>query len=158
MMVMFVCYELDYPEYGIFLPYATAAGIGILVFSTIPYFLYNPYRGTKKKVRSARTHIEDIEKLAIKEVRKNKKVREKEEKKFHRKRKKEDKQQERMMQRGERRASVRSFCHRIWETVSGAFHFKRASKDGTAATGKEQEDTEETGAASGKESTESATD
>ncbi len=82
MMVMFVCYELKYPEYGFFMPYAVAVGIGVLIFATVSYFLYNPYQGIKKKVRAAKGHIQDIEKIAKKEVRKNQKTREKEEKKF----------------------------------------------------------------------------
>ncbi len=95
MMAMFVCYELDYPAYGIFLPYATAAGVAVLVFATLSYFLYSPYRKVKKQVREAKHHIGDIEKTARKEVRRNQKQREKEEKKADRRQQKEDKREER---------------------------------------------------------------
>lgn len=90
MMAMFVCYELGYPEYDIFMPYATIAGVGVLIFATISYFLYNPYQNMRKNVREAKNHIEDIEKTARKEVRKNEKIRIKEEKKADRQQKKED--------------------------------------------------------------------
>ena len=95
MMAMFVCYELDYPAYGIFLPYATAAGVAVLVFATLSYFLYSPYRKVKKQVREAKHHIGDIEKTARTEVRRNQKQREKEEKKADRRQQKEDKREER---------------------------------------------------------------
>lgn len=120
MMLIFVCYELRYPEYGIFMPYATAAGVGVLVFATISYFLYSPYRNVRKRVREAKNHIEDIEKIAKKEVRKNQKTRVKEEKKFHRKLKKEDRQQERMLRANERRAAVKNFWGRVKERVGGS--------------------------------------
>ena len=118
MMVMFVCYELKYPEYGIFMPYAVAAGIGVLIFATFSYFLYNPYQGMKKKVRAAKDHIQDIEKIAKKEVRKNQKTREKEEKKYHRQLKKEDKQQERLIRKSERTHTLRGFFARCRQKIA----------------------------------------
>lgn len=91
MLVMFVCYELKYPEYGLLLPYMVMAAIGILLLAAISSFLYNPYRGAGKKARDARDHIEDIEKTARKEVRKNKKSLAKELKKQNKRLKKEEK-------------------------------------------------------------------
>lgn len=111
MMIIFVCYELEYPEYGIFMRYATIAGIGILILATISYFLYNPYRSVRKNVRNAKDHIEDIEKAAKKEVRKNQKIHAKEESKLHRQLKKEDKQQERRIRWENRKFSIKSFFH-----------------------------------------------
>ncbi|MCI8484101.1 MAG: hypothetical protein HFH41_07155 [Lachnospiraceae bacterium] len=81
MMVIFVCYELDYPEYNILLPILAVFGIGVLVIGTAAYFFYNPYRKEKKKVGEAKDAIRGIEKTAKKEVKKNQKVREKWEKK-----------------------------------------------------------------------------
>lgn len=109
MMVMFVCYELGYHAYGIIMPYASAAGTGVLVFATVSYFLYNPYRGVRKKAREARAQIGDIEKIARKEVRRNQKARVKEEKKTHKRLVKEDRLQEKMIRRNERRESVKVF-------------------------------------------------
>lgn len=107
MMAMFVCYELDYPEYGIFLPYATAAGVAVLVFATISYFLYSPYRKVKKQVREAKSHIGVIEKTARKEVRRNQKVREKEERKADRLQQKEDKRQERRIRASKKKDALK---------------------------------------------------
>ncbi len=95
MLVMFVCYELNYPEYGLFLPYLVMAVIGILVLAAVSSFLYNPYRGAGKKARDARDHIEDIEKSARKKVRKNKKSLKKELKKQGRRLKKEEERKSR---------------------------------------------------------------
>lgn len=129
MMVMFVCYELEYPEYGIFMPYVIAAGIGVLVFATLSYFLYNPYRSVKRKVREAKGHIEDIEKIARKEVRKNQKTRIKAEKKTHRQLKKEDRQQEQALRRNERRYAIKAFFSRIRDRVAGIFSSSKKSDE-----------------------------
>ncbi len=107
MMVMFVCYELAYSKYRILMPYATIAGTGILIFAAISYFLYSPYRKVKKHVREAKNHIEDIEKIARKEVRKNEKARIKQEKKVRKELKKEDRQQERATRKKEREYSLK---------------------------------------------------
>lgn len=95
MLAMFVCYELDYPEYGRFLPYLVIASVVILILAAASFFFYNPYRGAGRKARDARDHIEDIEKTARKEVRKNKKSIEKELKKQNRRLKKEEKRKNR---------------------------------------------------------------
>lgn len=113
MMVLFVCYELQYPEYGIFLPYAIMAGICVLLLATISYFLYNPYRSVKKNVRDAKGHIEDIERIARKEVRKNQKTRQKDEKRAYKQSKKEDRYQERSIRKEQRRRSIRAFFQNI---------------------------------------------
>lgn len=80
MMVMFVCYELEYKEYGLFLPYAAILGGVVTVIGTISYFLHDPYRSEKRKMQDAKSQIRDIEKAAGKEIRKNQRAREKEEK------------------------------------------------------------------------------
>ena len=79
MLVMFVCYELKYGEYDLFLPYTVILGVLVTVFGTISYFLHDPYIQDKKKLRDAQNQIRDIEKIAEKEVRKRHKIREKEE-------------------------------------------------------------------------------
>ena len=91
MLVMFVFYELKYPEYDMLLPYMVIAAVCILILAAISSFLYNPYRNARKKARDARDHIEDIEKSARKEVRKNKKSLKKELKKQSKRLKKEEK-------------------------------------------------------------------
>lgn len=131
MMVMFVCYELGYTEYGLFMPYATIAGISILILATISYFLYNPYRSVKKKIRDAKEHIEDIEKTAKKEVRKNEKKRAKEESKLHRQLKREDKQQERQLRRDNRKFSIKAFFQKIKDKLAQMFHFHKKAEPST---------------------------
>lgn len=109
MMVMFVCFELGYPEYEQFLPYATLLGTGILVFAAISYFLYSPYRKVRKKVRDAKNHIGDIEKIARREVRKNEKTRFRQEKKVQKQLQKEDRQQERRIRQENRNRPLKKW-------------------------------------------------
>lgn len=80
MMVIFVCYELKYPEYELFLPIFSIFGIAVLLIGTLSYFLYNPYREDRRVVEEAKDTIRTIEKTARKEVRKSRKSREKAEK------------------------------------------------------------------------------
>lgn len=80
MFFLFVCYELGDAAYGLALPYIAIVGSFITVFAVMSYFLYNPYRPEKKKMRDAKSRIRDIEKTAEKEIRKNRKVKQKEEK------------------------------------------------------------------------------
>ena len=91
MMVIFVCYEMGYTEYTLFLPYVSIGGICATVIGTVSYFMYNPYRQVKKKLRGAKKQIEGIERTAEKQVRKNQKLRVKEEKIALKTRKKDEK-------------------------------------------------------------------
>lgn len=93
MMVMFVCYELGYEEYGLFLPYAAILGGVVTILGTISYFLHNPYRPEKRKLQDAKSQIRDIEKAAGKEIRKNRKIREKEEKRIQKGLRREERKQ-----------------------------------------------------------------
>ncbi len=140
MMIMFVCYELEYPAYGIFMPYATAGGLGVLVFASVSYFLYNPYRGIRKKVRDARAQIGDIEKIARKEVRKNQKARVKEEKKTQKQLVKEDRLQERMIHRNERRHAVKVFFERMRDSAGRIFCFWKKKEMDTESGTAQRED------------------
>ena len=79
MLIMFVCYELKYGEYDLFLPYTVILGALVTVCGTISYVLHDPYIRDKKKLRDAQSQIRNIEKIAEKEVRKRHKIREKEE-------------------------------------------------------------------------------
>lgn len=99
MLVLFVCYELGYWEYGFFLPYVSMGALALTVLGTISYFLYNPYRKERRRVRSARGQIGEIEKIAGKEVRRSRKSRIKEEKRF---RKQADKDEAAALRRQER--------------------------------------------------------
>ena len=101
MMVLFVCYELGYPEYGQFLPFMTAGGIVIVILAVASVFLYDPYRKDKKRLRTARNYMSDIEKLARKEINKNRKIRDREEKK-------EQKAAEKREQKEQKKSCVKS--------------------------------------------------
>lgn len=107
MMVIFICYELKYPEYQLLLPVFTIFGIVVLVLGTTAYFLYNPYRGDRRTVEEARDTIRNIEKTARKEVKKNRKLREREEKrdsqKQQRQRRRDEHRQQRQQKRDEHR-------------------------------------------------------
>lgn len=79
MLAMFVCYELAHKAYELSLPFAAILGGFAVMLGIISYFLYDPYRCEKKKMRDAKSQIRDIEKAAGKEIRKNHKIREREE-------------------------------------------------------------------------------
>ena len=81
MMVIFVCYELKYPEYDLFLPYFAMGIVVVLIIGTAAFFFYDPYKQDKKRVKNAKDYISEVEKIAKKQVTKNQKLRAKEEKK-----------------------------------------------------------------------------
>ena len=68
MLMVFVCYELEFTEYGLIVPVLTIAGVVILVLGAVSYFLYDPYRQDRKNHKKADRYIRDIEKAAVKEV------------------------------------------------------------------------------------------
>ncbi len=85
MMVIFVCYELGFEEYGKLLPYFTAAGVLILVLGAVSYFLYDPYREDRRSRRKADSYLKEMERAAAKEVWLKEKAGAKQEKKKARK-------------------------------------------------------------------------
>ena len=103
MMVMFVCYELGYPEYEQFLPYMVIGGLVILILAVASVFLYDPYRKDKRRMRSAKNHISDIEKLAKKELKKNRKLQEREEKKEQKAQEREEKKEQKVQIQAEKK-------------------------------------------------------
>jgi hypothetical protein len=74
MMVIFVCHELGYPEYEMFLPYFSIAGMVIFALSMISYFTYNPYHGERRNIRNAKMKMKNIQKAAAKSVKKAEKT------------------------------------------------------------------------------------
>ena len=54
MMVIFVCYELKYPEYDFFLPYFAMGIVVVLIIGTAAFFFYDPYKQDKKRVKNAK--------------------------------------------------------------------------------------------------------
>ena len=107
MMVAFVCFELKYPEYDLFLPYFALGIVGILMIGAAAFFLFDPYKEDKKRVKNARDYITDVEKIARKEVRKNQKQREKEERKNLKTAAKEERQKQKEEERTKTQETVR---------------------------------------------------
>lgn len=107
MMVAFVCFELKYPEYDLFLPYFALAIVVVLIIGAAVFFLFDPYKEDKKRVRNARDYITDVEKIARKEVRKNQKQRVKEEKKSQKTAVKEEKQRQKEEERTREQETAR---------------------------------------------------
>ncbi len=101
MMVIFVCYELKYPEYDLFLPYFAMGIVVVLIIGTAAFFFYDPYKQDKKRVKNAKDYISEVEKIAKKQVRKNQKLRAKEEKKNQKIQLREEKKNQKLQQREE---------------------------------------------------------
>lgn len=99
MMVVFVCFELDYPEYHMILPILAVFGICVLMIGTAAYFCYNPYRKEKRKMGAAKDTIREIEKTAKKEIRKNQKSTERSEKQQKKQQRKELKKQQKLLEK-----------------------------------------------------------
>lgn len=59
MLIVFVCFELGFTEYGIVVPVLTIAGVVILVLGAVSYFVYDPYRLDRKN-HKRRTAISGI--------------------------------------------------------------------------------------------------
>lgn len=112
MLIVFVCYELEFTEYGLIVPVLTIAGVVILVLGAISYFVYDPYRLDRRNHKKADRYIRDIEKAAVKEVELEEKVLAKQAKKQEKLELKEEARQERVAKRRERKK-------RRDETVSG---------------------------------------
>lgn len=112
MLMVFVCYELEFTEYGLIVPVLTIAGVVILVLGAVSYFLYDPYRLDRKNHKKADRYIRDIEKAAVKEV-------ELEEKALAKQARKQEKLELKEEARQERAAKRREWKTRRNEKVSG---------------------------------------
>lgn len=107
MMVAFVCFELKYPEYDLFLPYFALGIVVVLIIGAAVFFLFDPYKEDKKRVKNARDYITDVEKIARKEVRKNQKQRVKDEKKSQKTAAKEERQKQKEDERSQAQETAR---------------------------------------------------
>lgn len=103
MLIVFVCFELGFTEYGLIVPVLTIAGVVILVLGAVSYFLYDPYRQDRKNHKKADRYIRDIEKAAVKEVELEDKALAKQAKKQEKLERKEEARQERAARRRERK-------------------------------------------------------
>lgn len=107
MLVVFACFEMELPLYRLLLPLFTVAGVVLLLLGTGSYFVYNPYRGERKKLREARGDLKEIEQIAKKAVKKNQKRRKREEARLARKKKWEEEWLARMQRREDKRIAAR---------------------------------------------------
>lgn len=103
MLMVFVCYELEFTEYGLIVPVLTIAGVVILVLGAVSYFLYDPYRLDRKNHKKADRYIRDIEKAAVKEVELEEKALAKQARKQEKLELKEEARQEQAAKRRERK-------------------------------------------------------
>ncbi len=132
MTVLFVCYELEYPEYELLLPYMVMADLVLLVFAAVSYFFYYPYRAEKRKARNAREHIEEIEKSARKEVRRNQKSLKRALRKQTRRLKKEERRKEKEQQK-------EHGCRSFLQSIKAGWLRKAVSELPEASAESEQE-------------------
>ena len=102
MLIVFVCYELGFTEYGTVVPVLTVAGVVILMLGAVSYFLYDPYRLDRKNHKKANRYIRDIEKAAVKEVELEEKALAKLAKKQEKLEQKEEARQEKAAKRRDR--------------------------------------------------------
>lgn len=107
MLVVFACFEMGLPQYQFLLPLFTGVGMVLLVLGTGSYFVYNPYRGERKKLREARGDLKEIEQIARKAVKRNQKRRKREEARIARKKRWEENRLARMQRREDKRIAGR---------------------------------------------------
>lgn len=107
MLVVFACFEMGLSQYQFLLALFTAVGVGLLVLGTGSYFVYNPYRGERKKFREARGDLKDLEQIARKAVKRNQKRRKREEARSARKKRWEENRLARMQRREDKRIAGR---------------------------------------------------
>lgn len=138
MLVLFVLYELQYPEYEWLLYYGVCVMLGLAVLFTLAYFLYDPYKAAKARIWDAKDTLRGLEKEARKQVRKNQKSRIKEEVRQTKQQQKEEayqiKQQQKEAEK-EERIRKRLHAHEDWmnklEGIKTAF-LQKFTKQGIA--------------------------
>ena len=107
MLIVFVCYELEFTEYALIVPALTIVGVVLLLLGAVSYFLYDPYRLDRKNHKKANRYIRDIEKAAIKEVELEEKALAKQAKKQEKLELKEEARQKRAAKRRERKKQIK---------------------------------------------------
>lgn len=143
MLVMFVCYELEYEAYGVFLPYAVILGVFVTVLGTISYFLYDPYIQDKKRLRNAQNQIREIERIAEKEVRKKHRIREKEERNAQKLLEREERENQLALEKAE--TAQNSGQERTAKILGFLARFRKQDKPQVEVVEEEIEGTIETG-------------
>lgn len=114
MLVLYISYVQNMPIYNELMSVYVIVAFAALIIGTGAYFVYNPYRGEKSRVRAAKSDLKELEQIARKAVKKNRKNRKKqearlsklekrEEEKFLKKKRKEEAKQTRLKKREELR-------------------------------------------------------
>lgn len=114
MIIMLVCFEIEYSVFTLLLPYVIIIGAIATIVGTVSYFFYDPYGQDKKRIKAARKQLKDIEKTAEKEVRKKHKTQEKEEKKEERRREREEKKEQKRLAREEKKKIKAEKSEKFW--------------------------------------------
>lgn len=111
-LVLYICFEQNMPVYNELMSVYAIVAVAALIIGTGGYFVYNPYRGEKGRVRAAKNDLKELEQIARKAVKKNRKNRKKqeaklsrierrEEEKFLKKKRKEEAKQAKLKKREE---------------------------------------------------------
>lgn len=103
MLVLFIGYELHFDYYKFALPYSLAGAFVVLAITTAAYFLYDPYRAARRRIRDAKSMIKTVEKSARKQVKKNQKMLAKQDVKQQRLLKKQEVKAQKQQQKQESR-------------------------------------------------------
>ena len=128
MIIMLVCFEIEYSVFTLLLPYVIIIGAIATIVGTVSYFFYDPYGQDKKRIKAARKQLKDIEKTAEKEVRKKHKTQEKEEKKEERRREREEKKEQKRLEREEKKKLKAEKNAKFWG------NFKKDKKNSGEST------------------------
>lgn len=128
MIIMLVCFEIEYTAFTLLLPYVIVIGAMATIVGTVSYFFYDPYGQDKKRIRDAQKQLKDIEKTAEKEVRKKHKLKEKEDKKEEKRLDREAKKEQKRLEREEKKKLKAEKNAKFWG------RFKKEKKSSGEAT------------------------
>ena len=104
MLVLFIGNELGYSYYERALKYSLSGAFVFLALTMAAYFLYDPYRTARGRIRDAKSTIRNVERIARKQVKKNQKTRIKEENRAQKQQDKEESRAEKLRKKEADRA------------------------------------------------------
>lgn len=90
MLVLYICFEQNMSVYNELMSVYAIVTAAALIIGTGGYFVYNPYRCERGRVRAAKSDLKELEQIARKAVKKNRKIRRKQEAKLSRIEKREE--------------------------------------------------------------------
>lgn len=128
MIIMLVCFEIEYSVFTLMLPYVIVIGAIAAILGTVSYFFYDPYGQDKKRIKDAKRQLKEIEKTAEKEVRKKHKLKEKEDKKEEKRLDREAKKEQKRLEQEEKKKLKAEKNAKFWGW------FKREKKNSGEST------------------------